>query len=238
MYNLSNKIIENIVLKYKQNKNVLGIMLFGSVARNKFDKYSDIDIYILLNRKEKHSRINFVEDGVRIDLILDSLKEVKRYLKKDMYSVRRSTSHMLAHGHILYQENVVLEKIQKLATENLSLKTKYSQKELLMHKYSIDDFLGEVKRDIENNDLIAFGLDSQLLLNNIIELSLKLNGEFFRQSNEMSEVLKKIDEGFQKEINSFYKTCNIKEKEKTLSKLVEYSHEKLGGPLPERWEIN
>ena len=43
-----------------------------------------------------------------------------------------------------------------------------------MHKYSIDDFLGEIRRDLKNQDIIAFNLDSQLLMNNIIELFLKL----------------------------------------------------------------
>lgn len=65
-----------------------------------------------------------------------------------------------------------------------------------MHKYSIDDFWGETQRDARNSDYLAFGLDSQLLMNNIIELFLKLKGEFFRQPNEMSEIFKKLDKKF------------------------------------------
>jgi hypothetical protein len=49
-------------------------------------------------------------------------------------------------------------------TNNLKLKTKYKKGEILMHKYSIDDFWGEVQRDIKNNDYLAFGLDSHLLI--------------------------------------------------------------------------
>jgi hypothetical protein len=60
-----------------------------------------------------------------------------------------------------------------------------------MHKYSIDDFWGEVQRDIKNKDYLAFGLDSHLLISNIIEIFLRLNGEFLRQPNEMIRVLKK-----------------------------------------------
>jgi len=234
----NNKIIDDIVLKYKQDEKVLGIMLFGSFARNKSDKYSDIDIYILLSEKGKYSRINFVENDIRIDIILDTIDEAKKYLVRDEYSVRRNTSHMLAHGRILYERDTELKKIQKIAKENLSLETRYSKNELLMHKYSIDDFWGEVERDIESNDLIAFGLDSQLLLNNIIELFLKLKGEFFRQPNEMSEILDKLDGDLKKEINNFYATFDIREKEKSLQRLVEYSYKKLGGPLPKKWEIS
>jgi len=48
---LIQKICSDVVKEYKPDKNVLGILLFGSAARNKFDQYSDIDIYILLNKK-------------------------------------------------------------------------------------------------------------------------------------------------------------------------------------------
>jgi len=35
---------------------------------------------------------------------------------------------------------------------------------------------------------LAFGLDSHLLVTNIMELFLKLNGEFLRQPNEMRKI--------------------------------------------------
>ena len=100
---------------------------------------------------------------------------------------------MLAHGEILFQRRKNLEKIQAIAKNNLKLKTKYKKGEILMHKYSIDDFWGEVQRDIKNNDYLAFGIDSYLLISNIVELFLKLNGEFLRQPNEIMKLLKKID---------------------------------------------
>lgn len=68
---------------------------------------------------------------------------------------------------------------------------------------------------------MAFGLDSHLLISNIIELFLKLNGEFLRQPNEMMGVLKKLDRRFSEKIENFYKTSNIQTKKRILSNLVE-----------------
>jgi len=231
------KICNNIVEQYKQDKNVLGIMLFGSVARNKFDQYSDVDIYILLNTKSKCSRNNFMKGGVRIDIIFNTAKEVKNYLKEDNGSVRRITSHMLAHGKILFQREGVLKKVQLIAQKNLALKTKYNSGEVLMHKYSIDDFYGEIQRDIKNKDYLAFGLDSQLLVNNILELFLKLNGEFLQQPNEMTKILKRLDKKFVDRMESFYKESDIQKRKKILAKLVECIYKKSGGPLPKRWVL-
>jgi predicted nucleotidyltransferase len=234
------EICDDIVRQYKPNKNVLGILLFGSATRNKrnkFDQYSDIDIYILLNKKGDFSRKNFIKDGFRVDIILNTIKEAKQYLKEDKNNLRRITSYMIAYGEILFQRGKILERIQDIAKNNLKLKTKYKEGEILMHKYSIDDFLGEVQRDIKNDDYLAFGLDSHLLISNIIELFLKLNGEFLRQPNEMAGVLKKLDRKFSDKIEKFYKTNNIQNKKEILSDLVQYIYKKSKGPLPSRWDL-
>jgi len=229
------KICNDVVKQYKQDKNVLGILLFGSAARNKFDKYSDVDIYVLLDKKGKFSRSNFVKNGLRVDIIFNTIEEAKNYLKEDSNNLRRITSHMLANGKILFQRQRNLENIQTIAKNNLKLKTKYKKSEILMHKYSIDDFWGEVQRDIENKDHLAFGIDSHLLISNIVELFLKLNGEFLRQPNEMMKVLKKLDRKFSGQIENFYKASNIQNKKQILLNLVEYIYKKSKGPLPSKW---
>ena len=229
------KICNDLIEQYKQDRNVLGILLFGSVARNKFDQYSDVDIYILLNKKGKFSRSNFIKNGVRVDIILNTIKEAEGYLKEDKNNLRRITSHMLAYGEVLFQRGKNLDMVQAIAKNNLKLKTKYKKSEILMHKYSIDDFWGEVQRDIENKDYLAFGIDSHLLVTNITELFLKLNGEFLRQPNEMMKVLKKIDRKFSDQIENFYKASNIQNKKQILLNLVEYVYKKSKGPLPSKW---
>ncbi|HAJ44842.1 MAG: hypothetical protein UV53_C0015G0002 [Candidatus Azambacteria bacterium GW2011_GWE1_42_9] len=236
MNKLIQKICSSVIEQYKQDKNVLGIMLFGSAARNKFDQYSDIDIYILLNKKGKFSRINFIKNGIRVDIILNTVAEAKECLKKDKNALRRITSHMIACGAILFQRGEVLKKIQSVAKNNLQLKTKYKSSEVLMHKYSIDDFWGEVQRDVQNEDYLAFGLDSHLLVKNIIELFLKLNGEFLRQPNEMFGLLNKLDSNFYDILKDFYKENNIDRKKDILGELVKYIYKKSNGPLPQQWK--
>ena len=129
-----------------------------------------------------------------------------------------------------------MKKIQSVAKNNLQLKTKYKSSEVLMHKYSIDDFWGEVQRDVQNEDYLAFGLDSHLLVKNIIELFLKLNGEFLRQPNEMFGLLNKLDSNFYDILKDFYKENNIDRKKDILGELVKYIYKKSNGPLPQQWK--
>jgi predicted nucleotidyltransferase len=231
------EICYNLVVQYKQDKNILGIMLFGSAARDGFDQYSDIDIYILLNKKGEISRSNYIVNGVRVDVIFNTIKEAESYLKQDKNNLRRITSHMLTHGVILFQRENKLKKIQTIARRNFRSKTKYGKEEILMHKYSIDDFWGEVQRDIQKKNYLAFGINGHLLVSNIIELFLKLNGEFLGQPNELMTSLRKLDSKFANHVNNFYKEIDVGKKKTILSKLVEYIYEKSGGPLPNKWVL-
>jgi len=231
------EICNSIVEEYKQDKNILGILLFGSVLKNKFDKYSDIDIYILLNKKGEFSRRSFVKNGIRVDIILSTIKETENYLKEDKKSLQRVTSQMLANSKILFQKGRKLEKIQILAGNNLKSGTIYKKGDILMNKYSIDDFWGEVRRDIKNNDYLAFGTDSYLLISNIVELFLRLNGEYLRQPNEMTKILRNLNKVFSDQIEAFYRADCLKNKEQILSDLVKYIYTKSKGPLPEEWYL-
>ena len=181
--------------------------------------------------------VNFIKNGMRVDIILNTQVEAKEYLKKDKNALRRITSHMIAHGTVLFQRGETLKKIRSVAKNNLRLKTKYKNSEILMHKYSIDDFWGEVQRDAQNKDYLAFDLDNHLLVNNIIELFLKLNGEFLRQPNEMFGLLKKLDRNFCNILKNFYTTSNINQKKEILEELVKYIYKESGGPLPQQWKV-
>ncbi len=237
MNQIISKICADVVNEYKKDKNVLGIALFGSVASNKFDQYSDIDIYILLNEKSNFSRINFRENNIRVDIILNTLSEARTYLKEERYNVRRNTSHMLSHAKVLHQRGDDLGKMIIEAKSTMALPVQYSDDEIVMHKYSIDDFWDEVQRAIKKQDSIAFGFTSQLLLNNIMELFLKLHGEYLRQPNEMFTVLSTFDKKLAEKINQFYQASNIKIKESILAELVAYTYNQSNGPLPDKWTI-
>ena len=212
-------------------------MLFGSFARNKSDKFSDVDFYILLKKSIGFSRHNFVSHGYRVDIILNKLEDAMKYLKTDKGNIKRITSHMLAHGIIIFSRTKDLVGLQKIAQTNLNSITKKNKVSLLMHKYSIDDFWGETQRDIKNKDYTAFGMDSYLLISNIIELLLEYKGKYLKQPNEMSKVLNKEDKKIASDIEKFYRSNNIKEKKNTLEKLVRTIYKKTGGPLPRDWKI-
>lgn len=237
MNEIIKKICDEITNQYKLDDNVLGIALFGSVARNKLDQHSDIDIYVILDKKIDYSRKSFIKDGIVVDIIFDTLDEVLIYLKEDNENINRNTSHMLAHAKIIYQVDNKFEAIIEKAKQNLKSHTKYSKDEILMHKYSIDDFWIDVQRSYRNHDDMAFETNCHLLLNNIIELFFKINGYFLLQPNEMARFINEKDKIFGKYLDEYYKNKNPKDRLKVIPKIIGYIYSISGGLLPNTWQI-
>lgn len=225
-----------VIEEFGIGKDVLAIFMFGSAVCGSFDRYSDVDFFVLLKRKRAYSRKNFLFEGVRADILLETEKDIEKYLATDRGSVRRIASHMLAHSKIIFMRDGAGKKLQAIAKRNLKGKTRYTSSEILMHLYSIEDFLGEAKRDAEHDDIVAFELDSHLLVNNAIELLLKLEGEYLRQPREMKDIFGKTDPGFVLLLERLYGTIVPGDKVGILEELTEYSYRKAGGPMPDSWE--
>ncbi len=231
-----NGVIADFTQKLKKDSEVLGVMLFGSVAQGTADRFSDIDIYVLLRKKKAYSRLNFKIGRTRIDALSDSLEDAQKYLQNERGNVRRPTSDMLAHGHILFDRSGKLKKLQKIALKNLDERTVLRRNEQLMHLYSIDDFWGDTRRDFEKENWTAFGWDSQLLIQNIVELFLKKKGLHLSQPKHIRKFLSKADPRFARLVESVYGSQSVKNRLRSLNRLVKYAAEHLG-LMPDKWKI-
>ncbi len=112
--------IQNYILTFvdqvKQDKNVLGIMLFGSIARGTFNSYSDIDILVVVDGNvltyfDKLEQIIKEIDPMRQKLVAKGLhlyiSEV--ILKKeDLAEFRPFYISLLEEGTILYEKDGIL----------------------------------------------------------------------------------------------------------------------------------
>jgi len=230
------KICGKIIEKYSKDQNVLGILLFGSAARGKFDEFSDIDILILLTEKPEFARENFIIDGTRADIILHPISDVRCYLRLEKFQVHRNFTHMIAHGKIIYEKTKDLEKIIQLSKKNLNMKTKYSSDEILMHLYSIDDFFGGVQRAVKRKDIISYANNSYLMINNAIELVLKKNGKYWLAPDELSNLLSNYDKKILMLIQNFYQKSDLISQLDVLAQIVKYVNNLTNGGLPQSWK--
>lgn len=74
------KAARKFIEKYQDNKNYLGALVCGSYVMGNETKYSDVDLFIIMDDLFDHrERGNIIVDGFRIDYFINSLK---RFLKK------------------------------------------------------------------------------------------------------------------------------------------------------------
>jgi predicted nucleotidyltransferase len=237
MGKINTKELDKVIENLKKQDNVLGIILFGSLIKGNFDKYSDVDLYIIFKKREKYCRKNLKVSNFRLDILMDTYDDIKKYLADEKFNIRRNVSCMLAEGEIVFARNHNIKNLVKISKINLKNKTKYTSSELLMNKYSIDDYFSAVKRSYYNNDFIGFSFNSQFLIDNIIELFLKIKGLYYLPPDRMADLFSNVDRLFFKLIRSYFLSNSNQIKFKILFKLVKYIYKISKGPLPDKFFI-
>ena len=229
----------DVLSHYRDKAGVLAILLIGSAAQGTFDKYSDVDFLLIFNAKQKIARKQYVDkSGAMVELLFYDLTEVKNILKKEKYALVRNTSHMLAHSKvILSNDGAVVEELIKNAQTNMKTKTRYSDKEILMHLYSINDFLSDARRDVDNKDPVAFYLDSNNLIQNMIDQLLKINGQYNVKPKDMKALLSALDNEFCSLLIAFDKETVLGKKLHILEAMKAVAIRVAGKNLTDTWEI-
>ena len=79
------KIVKETFEEYKDLKNVIGIVNFGSVAIGKERKDSDVDIYIVFKNNVKWNIFREKRHGIKVDFEVVGKKDFLKYTKKYPY---------------------------------------------------------------------------------------------------------------------------------------------------------
>lgn len=101
----------------KELKNLLGnklesVVLFGSYARNTFNERSDIDIFVVVNKKISENKIqktlNKIDDKIQV-LVL-----TKDEFKEKVISFNHQLITLFYDGKVLYEKNKFYYKMENL----------------------------------------------------------------------------------------------------------------------------
>jgi len=85
MTKLHQKIVEEIVDKYKKNKATVAIALFGSLARGETKSNSDVDIEVITTSTKKWEWLNTKKYGIEIDLVICPKNHLLMHIEKYPY---------------------------------------------------------------------------------------------------------------------------------------------------------
>lgn len=223
------------VEKEKLNKDVIGIILSGSIKHSTIDKNSDIDIYIVLDPKCKYrERGNVYINNIEIEYFKNPPVQIRSYFKKEEKNPH--TAHMLASGEVVYSESRVIEELISTAKSIIDRKPDYLKgTEIAFEKYFIDDHYKDLEDALVNKDFIGVKIIRAKIINRSIDIFCRVNQIRREKDKRLYKQLGLLDSGFKQLIEN---TLNEKwNTTSSIEKLRTTIEELLGGRRPSQWKI-
>lgn len=108
--------LNEFIKKYLDDDDVEAILLVGSYAVNNQNKYSDIDVYIILNDNVNYrERGNKRVDNYLIEYFINPIHKVLEYLQNDKRGHGGAMANMLLKGKVLFDRNNIVPFLQQEA---------------------------------------------------------------------------------------------------------------------------
>ena len=215
--------VEQIIKKVKlQYRNIDTILLFGSALNPDWTEQSDVDIF-LIDDSFNDSRSEVIIDGITIEFQEDNFENILKDIESEYGQLlNRNVSTMISSSRII--SNKSSEKLTKLidsAKLTLSSTPVYSEQDVKMWKYSIADYLSKAEKDITKNNLLAFYLHANYVLQNALQMSLALNGTYMPQPKYLGKLLEEKDPELFEIWNQYLEADSLTQKITILSRLKE-----------------
>ena len=215
--------VEQIIKKVKlQYRNIDTILLFGSALLPDWTEQSDVDIF-LIDDSFHDSRSETVIDGITVEFQQDNFDNVLKDIQPEYGELlNRNVSTMIGTSRIISSKSS--EKLAKLinsAKLTLSSIPIYGEQDVRMWKYSIEDYLSKVEKDITKNNSLAFYIHANYVLQNALQMSLALNGTYMPQPKYLRKLLEEKDPELFEIWNQYLEADLLTQKIAILNKLKE-----------------
>ena len=215
--------VEQIIKKVKlQYRNIDTILLFGSALLPDWTEQSDIDIF-LIDDSFHDSRSETVIDGITVEFQQDNFDNFLKDIQSEYGELlNRNVSTMIGTSRIISSKSS--EKLAKLinsAKLTLSSIPIYGEQDVRMWKYSIEDYLSKVEKDITKNNSLAFYIHANYVLQNALQMSLALNGAYMPQPKYLGKLLEEKDPELFEIWNQYLEADSLTQKITILNRLKE-----------------
>lgn len=159
------KVLDKVCEELKRKKGVLGILLFGSLAKGHHHSYSDIDLFVI-GEDEVHRTEWYYHDGIPVQIIWRSpeLFKEKIMIKTRTYPISKSCK-------ILYDKlGLITESVEKSKKAVGEKPVRLSEQELKMKHAELSMTFSTIKGLIDSGELAS----AVLLMNDLVYIGIEL----------------------------------------------------------------
>jgi predicted nucleotidyltransferase len=241
MGNLDDKVqlvLDKFTDPFRNDPNVIGILLTGSYAHSTPDSYSDLDVYIITNESDWRERGNTFIDGYEVEYFINPTKQINVYMDEDETDLRPVTAHMLSYGKILYRKEITPNPMDQLIDRAKEIIDKplpeLDDLARELARYSFDDGVKDLLDSKSSNDLLAYHLMAHSMIKQVVTIFYRVKNVRQEKSKRMNKQLKEIDRQF---LDLLMEVLNQNYKFTPLNKLISYVENLIGGKRPSEWKL-
>ena len=167
------KALYKFLEKYKNKPYFEGAVLCGSYATGNQNKFSDIDVHILLSDSQNWRERGIVfESGFLIEYFMNPIKKIQQEFQDDYLNGGNASANMFGYGRILFDKYGYVKQLHNEAIKILK-KTprKWKKKDLTLDLYGVWNLMDEL------NGLV---LEKRFFNTIYYELARALQGLYFK----------------------------------------------------------
>lgn len=222
-----NKIIIQLQ-KLQQHEDILGLYVFGSVARGEATINSDVDVKVMVKDGCIQNNVSHpVIHGKKIDISFFPEQYFIDELDKEVKDSNRKP--FIAESLILFDKTGTLNKLRQKA---LKVKPKkVLKKEIPWIKFMVEHMDDKAKRHLDSDPLSSL-LAMNINLNDLLKFHYQINRKWWVSNKRLLSDLRKWDLGLAKMIEKFLQESDVNKKYKLWGKIAEHIMNPIGGRQP------
>ena len=131
---------------YAHKDKVVGAIITGSRISFSSNKYSDLDVYLVFDKKFKHyERGNKFVNGLEIEYFANPVSRILEYYESDFISSKPITQNMFLTGIIVFEKDKIISDLKQKALEYKERDLVFDEKTRITYRYFIYDALMDLK---------------------------------------------------------------------------------------------
>ena len=223
------KLLNEITQELSNDKNVLALILYGSIARHEENTNSDIDLMVIINEMYLQKR-HEVRHGITVEFLEMHLNFLQNFITKNEIPI----FFALSEGIILFNKVPEIEQLiseaKKILNNGPPVNKKWENERYKIKKRSD---LTEIYKDLlDIDDEIAFNYTVSLLIKDVMPI-LNENYNLWPQSRKKTiDYLKsQCYDGYKYIETLLNSACSLPEKRDAAKNLIEFVLKAHGGIL-------
>ena len=181
---------------------VLAIIVAGSILRGEGDAHSDIDTFVIIEG-DYRQRIQKYFNDIPFEIFVNAIEFIPLYFEEERKDGGASTAHMLATGHLIYQQSKVIDGIIQQAKDFLKTTPVYDSKSLIQTRYLLANRL-ENAFDVQHRDPIMGLLLIDSALSEMLLYQFKKEGQWIPRHKDILNVLRNTHPDLVKLVTDYY----------------------------------